>query len=164
MLLENNKIKITVVKPSKACPFIFWNKLIEPKTIETKSITKPKKVTICIGAVEKDEILLKAYLTNLYKDSKCLWELDFDRAGFEYIDADNTDQSLYIYARFAKKRDDHYLIVMNCTVSSRLFVATCNSFSVISIFPPKIKVPALVQFFSLLFQRNLYLILLFLLF
>ena len=54
-------------------------------------------------------------LTNLYKDSKCLWELDFDRAGFEYIDADNTDQSLYIYARFAKKRDDHYLIVMNCT-------------------------------------------------
>lgn len=54
-------------------------------------------------------------LTNLYKNSKCLWELDFDRAGFEYIDADNMDQSLYIYARYAKKKDDHYLIVMNCT-------------------------------------------------
>ena len=54
-------------------------------------------------------------LTNLYKNSKCLYELDYDREGFRYIDADNQDQSLYIYARFAKNKDDHYLIVMNCT-------------------------------------------------
>lgn len=54
-------------------------------------------------------------LTKLYRDSKCLYELDFDPKGFKYIDADNCDQSLYIYARFAKNKDNHYLIVMNCT-------------------------------------------------
>lgn len=54
-------------------------------------------------------------LTKLYKNSKCLYELDFDTEGFKYIDADNCDQSLYIYARFSKNKDDHYLVVMNCT-------------------------------------------------
>lgn len=54
-------------------------------------------------------------LTKLYKNSKCLYEQDFHPDGFKYIDADNADQSLYIYARFAKNKDDHYLIVMNCT-------------------------------------------------
>ncbi len=54
-------------------------------------------------------------LTKLYKSSKCLYELDYQPEGFRYIDADNADQSLYIYARFAKKKEDHYLIVMNCT-------------------------------------------------
>ena len=54
-------------------------------------------------------------LTNLYKNSKCLYELDYSFDGFRFIDADNANQSLYIYARFAKNKDDHYLIVMNCT-------------------------------------------------
>ncbi len=54
-------------------------------------------------------------LTNLYKNSKCLYELDYSYDGFRYIDADNADQSLYIYARFARDPNDHYLIVMNCT-------------------------------------------------
>ena len=54
-------------------------------------------------------------LTKLYRNSKCLYELDYYPEGFLYIDADNADQSLYVYARFAKKRDDHYVIVMNCT-------------------------------------------------
>ena len=57
-------------------------------------------------------------LTNLYKNSRCLYELDYSTEGFRYIDADNADQSLYIYARFAKNKDDHYLIVMNCTPNS----------------------------------------------
>lgn len=54
-------------------------------------------------------------LTKLYKSSKCLYELDYSYDGFRYMDADNADQSLYIYARFAKNKDDHYVIVMNCT-------------------------------------------------
>lgn len=54
-------------------------------------------------------------LTKLYKESKCLYELDYNSEGFRFIDADNADQSLYIYARFAKNKEDHYVIVMNCT-------------------------------------------------
>lgn len=54
-------------------------------------------------------------LTKLYKESKCLYELDYSYDGFRFIDADNADQSLYIYARFAKNKEDHYVIVMNCT-------------------------------------------------
>jgi len=54
-------------------------------------------------------------ITNLYKNSKALWELDYDRDGFLYIDADNMDQSMYVYARFAKNKDDHLLVIMNCT-------------------------------------------------
>lgn len=54
-------------------------------------------------------------ITTLYKKTKALYELDYDRQGFEYIDADNADQSLYVYARFAKKKDDHLLVIMNCT-------------------------------------------------
>lgn len=54
-------------------------------------------------------------LTTLYKNCKALWELDYEREGFLYIDADNADQSMYVYARFAKNKDDHLVIVMNCT-------------------------------------------------
>lgn len=54
-------------------------------------------------------------LTRLYKAEPSLWEMDFDRAGFEYIDADNASQSIYIYARYAKDKNDHTVIVMNCT-------------------------------------------------
>lgn len=54
-------------------------------------------------------------LTKLYKNSPCLYELDYSYEGFRYIDADNADQSLYIYARFAKNKNDHFVIVMNCT-------------------------------------------------
>lgn len=51
----------------------------------------------------------------LYKNEKALWERDYDSLGFEFIEADNQDQSLYVYARFAKDMDDHLIIVMNCT-------------------------------------------------
>lgn len=57
-------------------------------------------------------------LTTLYKNEASLWEADFDTQGFEFIDADNKDQSLYIYARYAKDKNDHVVVVMNCTPNS----------------------------------------------
>lgn len=54
-------------------------------------------------------------LTQLYKTSKPLFELDFQPEGFSYIEADNADQSMYVFARFAKNKDDHMVVVMNCT-------------------------------------------------
>lgn len=54
-------------------------------------------------------------ITKLYKESKPLFELDYDPKGFMFIEADNADQSMYVYARFAKNKDDHFVIVLNCT-------------------------------------------------
>ncbi|MGM9969580.1 MAG: 1,4-alpha-glucan branching protein GlgB [Anaeroplasma sp.] len=57
-------------------------------------------------------------ITTLYKQEKSLWEGDFDHNGFKFIDADNANQSLYVYARFAKDPKDHLVVVMNCTPNS----------------------------------------------
>jgi 1,4-alpha-glucan branching enzyme len=54
-------------------------------------------------------------LSVLYKNEPALWELDFNTAGFEYIEADNVDQSIYVFARYASDRKNHLVIVMNCT-------------------------------------------------
>ena len=48
---------ITVVKPPRAAPEIFCPIEMAPSTTDNISIAAPRKVTICIGAVEKDVIL-----------------------------------------------------------------------------------------------------------
>lgn len=53
--------------------------------------------------------------SKLYKEEKSLWELDYSYDGFKYIEADNKDQSLFIFARYAKDKKDHVVVVMNCT-------------------------------------------------
>ena len=52
---------ITVVIPSMALPIILSISAQTPKTQVTISITMPRMVTICIGAVENDEIFEIAY-------------------------------------------------------------------------------------------------------
>ncbi|MBQ9448428.1 MAG: 1,4-alpha-glucan branching protein GlgB [Acholeplasmatales bacterium] len=54
-------------------------------------------------------------LTMMYKNEPALWEQDFRDEGFRWIDADNADQSLYSYIRYAKDPKNHLLVVMNCT-------------------------------------------------
>lgn len=54
-------------------------------------------------------------ITNIYKNEKALYELDYDPRGFKFIDADNKDQSMYLYTRYSSDPDDHLVIVMNCT-------------------------------------------------
>lgn len=54
-------------------------------------------------------------VTTMYKNEPSLWQKEFDPMGFEWIQADNCDQSLYIFARYANDWHDHIIVVMNCT-------------------------------------------------
>ena len=52
-------------------------------------------------------------MTKLYKNEPCFWELDYDPRGFKWTEADNADQSLYVFERHSK--NNHVVVVMNCT-------------------------------------------------
>ncbi|MED3623300.1 1,4-alpha-glucan branching protein GlgB [Neobacillus thermocopriae] len=54
-------------------------------------------------------------LTKVYKRSKALYELDHLQDGFEWIDVDNKDQSIFSFIRKGKKEEDMLVIVCNFT-------------------------------------------------
>ncbi|MCL6571818.1 MAG: 1,4-alpha-glucan branching protein GlgB [Bacillus sp. (in: Bacteria)] len=54
-------------------------------------------------------------LTNVYKHSKALYELDHLQDGFEWIDANNSVQSIFSFIRRGKKEVDSLVIVCNFT-------------------------------------------------
>ncbi len=54
-------------------------------------------------------------LNALYQKEKALSELDYSYDGFKWIEADNADQSVFIYSRFAKNKNDHLVVILNCT-------------------------------------------------
>jgi 1,4-alpha-glucan branching enzyme len=56
-----------------------------------------------------------ADLNRLYRREPALSELDLDPAGFEWIDADDSDQSVLSMLRKARRTDDLFLIVCNFT-------------------------------------------------
>ena len=70
-------------------------------------------------------------ITTLYKNEPALWEMDHSIDGFKWIEANNADQSVFIYARYAKDPKNHIVVVMNCTPNTypeyRIGVpANCN--------------------------------------
>jgi 1,4-alpha-glucan branching enzyme len=61
---------------------------------------------------------LNAYVKELikvYKRSKPLYELDHLQAGFEWIDVNNSEQSIFSFLRKGNNDEDFYLIVCNFT-------------------------------------------------
>lgn len=54
-------------------------------------------------------------LNHLYKENKALWELDYDNNGFEWIDADNSNQSVFSFIRRGKKIEDTLIFICNFT-------------------------------------------------
>jgi 1,4-alpha-glucan branching enzyme len=58
--------------------------------------------------------LIKA-LNHLYKTEPALYKLGFSYDGFEWIDADDADQSIYVYARKSGKPADTLVIALNLT-------------------------------------------------
>ena len=54
-------------------------------------------------------------LNKLYQNNKCLYELDYDPNGFEWIDPDNNTQSILTFIRKGKKKDDILIFVCNFT-------------------------------------------------
>ena len=54
-------------------------------------------------------------MTLVYKYHAPLWQQDYSTNGFYWIQADNAEQSLYVFARVANDPKDQLVIVMNCT-------------------------------------------------
>ncbi len=54
-------------------------------------------------------------LNEFYKEQKALWQLDLDPIGFEWIDANNSEQSVASFIRRGKKDEDLLVIVCNFT-------------------------------------------------
>jgi len=58
-------------------------------------------------------------MNRLSTSERSLFEQDHNSAGFEWIDADNSDQSVLSFIRYAKDRKDHLVIVLNLTPEVR---------------------------------------------
>ncbi|GAB5490124.1 MAG: 1,4-alpha-glucan branching enzyme [Phototrophicaceae bacterium] len=56
----------------------------------------------------------------LYKAEPALYEIDFDPRGFEWIDANDAENSTFIYLRYAKDRDNFVVVLLNFTPVPRL--------------------------------------------
>lgn len=54
-------------------------------------------------------------LNRLYQTEKALYELDFDWRGFEWIDCNNGDESLFSYIRKAADPSDYLVVALNFT-------------------------------------------------
>ncbi|MDM1554744.1 1,4-alpha-glucan branching protein GlgB [Chryseobacterium indologenes] len=52
-------------------------------------------------------------LNHLYRSESALYENQFDKNGFEWIEADDLENSVYIYLRKGKRRDDVLMTVLN---------------------------------------------------
>jgi len=54
-------------------------------------------------------------LNAVYKSEPALYELDFDWNGFKWIDANDSDNSVLSFVRFAKNHNDFLIIICNFT-------------------------------------------------
>lgn len=52
-------------------------------------------------------------LQNFYKNSSCLWRLDHEQEGFEWIDPNNNQQSIISFIRKGKRKGDYCIVVCN---------------------------------------------------
>ncbi len=52
-------------------------------------------------------------LNNFYKKEEALWKLDFTKEGFQWIDADNKDQSVFSFIRKSEKTEDTLIVICN---------------------------------------------------
>ena len=54
-------------------------------------------------------------MNHYYKDNKALWEGDYKAEGYEWIDADNCDESIYSFIRRDSKSDECLIFICNYT-------------------------------------------------
>jgi 1,4-alpha-glucan branching enzyme len=54
-------------------------------------------------------------LNHLYRSKPALYEQDFDPAGFQWIEANDAEQSIFSYLRFARDETDFFVVVCNFT-------------------------------------------------
>ena len=58
-------------------------------------------------------------LNRFYNDHPALWQRAFSQEGFEWIDADNADQSIITFVRKGAKPGDELVILINFDVNAR---------------------------------------------
>ena len=54
-------------------------------------------------------------LNHLYRSEAAFYETQFDSSGFEWVEADDQENSVYIYLRKGKKKDDVFMVILNLT-------------------------------------------------
>ncbi|HXM96093.1 MAG TPA: 1,4-alpha-glucan branching protein GlgB [Candidatus Dormibacteraeota bacterium] len=54
-------------------------------------------------------------LNKLYADEPALHQVDFDWPGFEWIDANDADNSIFSFARHGKRLEDMMVVILNAT-------------------------------------------------
>jgi 1,4-alpha-glucan branching enzyme len=54
-------------------------------------------------------------LNHLYRNEKAFYESQFDSSGFEWVEADDQENSVYIYLRKGKKEGNVLMVVLNLT-------------------------------------------------
>jgi len=54
-------------------------------------------------------------LNHLYRDETAFYENQFNKNGFEWVEADDLENSVYVYLRKGKKRDDILMVILNLT-------------------------------------------------
>lgn len=116
-------------------PGDYWQKLAQYRLLNTYQMTLPgKKLNFMGNEIAqfhewKDKEQVDWHLTKypahdsankfikdlnaLYVKEPALWELDHSFEGFEWIDVNNTDQSIFSYMRKGKSEDDLLIIVLN---------------------------------------------------
>lgn len=118
-------------------PGDYWQKFANYRALMGLFFTHPGKTLLFMGgefaqmhewkdSEELDWHLLKYPLHEsaqrfnrdmnfVVKHHKALHELDCNSAGFEWIDANNADMSVYSFARYAKDRNDFVIVILNLT-------------------------------------------------
>ncbi|HCR75349.1 MAG TPA: 1,4-alpha-glucan branching protein GlgB, partial [Chryseobacterium sp.] len=52
-------------------------------------------------------------LNHLYRYETAFYENQFSREGFEWVEADDLENSVYVYLRKGKKKDDVFMVILN---------------------------------------------------
>lgn len=58
-------------------------------------------------------------LNKFYLDNKSLWQVDFDRNGFQWIDCNDNDNSIISFIRKAEDSDDYLIVICNFTPNAK---------------------------------------------
>lgn len=72
-------------------------------------------------------------LNRIYREQPALHQLDASPSGFEWIQCDDSENSVFVFARFAENRNDHVIVLMNFTpvprADYRIGVPSNNNYS-----------------------------------
>ena len=116
----------------------YWNKFAGLRNFIAYMIGHPGKKTVFMGCEfgqfvewrdksQLDWLLIEKYdmhkkikeyfkdINNLYKENKSLWMYDYGSNGFEWIDADNKDQSVFSFIRKSNNNEETLIFVCNFT-------------------------------------------------